>query len=532
MIEVKDLPAPPDNIRVRRALLSAYDKTGLVRFARELALGGVALVSSGGTAKALRAAGLAVEDVSDVTGFPEILGGRVKTLHPRIHGGLLFRRGDPDDEAELDTHGIQAIDLVVVNLYPFSETVAHPEVTDSAAAENIDIGGPAMARAAAKNFAHVAVVTSPQAYQAVLDELATNDMQLSLATRRRLAGATFEHTAGYDRAIANYLSHQTDAPNGAMPDTLTLALPRALALRYGENPHQKAAVYGKTDHLFEKLHGRALSYNNFLDLSAALALIDEFPDKDPTVAILKHTNPCGVSTGDTLEVAYHRAFATDRQSPFGGIVIVNKALDLGTAKAINAVFTEIIIAPDFEEGVLEFLMRKKNRRLVRQKARACMDQGLDARAVLGGFLAQERDIAGKNGAVERAHYTTVTKREPSPQEWQDLTFAWRVVKHVKSNAIVYARDRSTVGIGAGQMSRIDASDIAVLKGQKSGLDFTGSVIASDAFFPFADGLMAAADSGACAAIQPGGSVRDEEVIRAADERGMAMVFTGRRHFRH
>ncbi len=534
MIEVKNLPPPPDKIRIRRALLSVFDKTGLVDFATRLSAQGVELVSSGGTARVLREAGLSVEDVSEVTGFPEILGGRVKTLHPAVHGGLLARRNDPEDLAELDAHGIAPFDLIVVNLYPFTQTIAREGVTEAEAVENIDIGGPGMVRAASKNFAFVAVVTSPDDYEAVLSEMANDEGQVSMALRRRLMHAAFEHTASYDRAIADYFG-STNGHAGseeAIPEALNIALPRVQTLRYGENPHQQAALYGDPERFFEKLHGKALSFNNLIDLSAALILIDEFADDDPTCAILKHTNPCGVAIGETLEAAYHQAFATDRQSPFGGIVVVNRALDLATAEAINRIFTEIIIAPDFEEGVLEFLMQKKNRRLIRQKASARTGERLDMRTVLGGLLVQERDPVLLAPEAQREHYDVVTERAPTDAEWKDLDFAWRVAKLVKSNAIVYAKDRATLGIGAGQMSRIDASEIAVLKGKKSELDFTGAVIASDAFFPFADGLIAAAESGALAAIQPGGSIRDEEVIAAANDHGMAMVFTGKRHFRH
>ena len=534
MIEVKDLPAPADKVRVRRALLSVFDKTGLVALAQRLAAQGIELVSSGGTARVLRDAGLAVEDVSNVTGFPEILGGRVKTLHPAVHGGLLARRNDPEDLAELDAHQIAPFDLVVVNLYPFAATIAREGVTEAEAVENIDIGGPGMVRAAAKNFAFVAVVTSPDDYDAVVAEMTDHDGQLSMATRRRLAHSAFEHTAQYDRAIADFFAGTNGhAPaEETLPETFSLRLPRVQTLRYGENPHQQAALYGHPSPFFEKRHGKALSFNNLIDLSAALNLIDEFVDDDPTCAILKHTNPCGVAIGDTLEAAYHRAFATDRQSPFGGIVVVNRPLDRATAEAIDRIFTELIIAPAFEEGVLEFLMQKKNRRLIKQLAPARTGARLDVRTVLGGILVQERDPALPNWETQRDRYEIVTERAPTEAEWRDLDVAWRVAKHVKSNAIVYARDGATLGIGAGQMSRIDASEIAVLKGQKSELNFDGSVVASDAFFPFADGLVAAAQSGARAAIQPGGSIRDDEVIAAANEHGMAMVFTGKRHFRH
>ena len=525
MVEVRDLPPPPDKIRIRRALLSVYDKMGLAAFARRLADRGIALVSSGGTAQLLREAGLIVEDVSGVTGFSEILGGRVKTLHPKVHGGILARRGDPEDEAELRARGITPIDLVVVNLYPFSATVARPGVTDAEAAENIDIGGPAMARAAAKNFAYVAVATSPADYEAIASEISASDNELCLATRRRLSHAAFEHTASYDRDIADYLS----GANG-LPERFEARHTLGATLRYGENPHQKAAFYGETHRLYEKLHGKALSYNNLIDLSAALGLIDEFKDDDATVAILKHTNPCGVAVAQRLEEAYARAFATDRQSPFGGVVVMNRPLSRLAAEGIDRVFTEIIIAPDFEQGVLGFLQRKKNRRLIRRRKGAL--QGLEAQRILGGILSQERDGPLESPAAQRKLFRCVTERQPTEAEWRDLDFTWRVAKHVKSNAIVYGRARRTLGIGAGQMSRIDASEIALMKGRKSGLDFAGSVVASDAFFPFADGLVAAAEAGARAAIQPGGSVRDREVIDAANAHGIAMVLTGRRHFRH
>ena len=532
MIQTKDLPAPPDRAPVRRALLSVSDKAGLAAFGRRLHALGVELLSTGGTAQALRDAGLPVRDVAEVTGFPEILGGRVKSLHPRVHGGILARQTDPDDRAELAEHGIGAIGLVAVNLYPFREATARPDVTDALAAENVDIGGPAMLRAAAKNFAFVAAVVDPADYDAVADELESNDGTLGLATRRRLAGAAFAHTADYDAAISAYFAGAVRVPSqhaATLPDALDLRQPRAQALRYGENPHQAAALYGQGNVRYEVLHGKALSYNNLLDLTAALDLIAEFADAPPTVAILKHTNPCGVGQAEALADAYEKAFATDRQSPFGGIVVVNRPLDRATAEAVDAVFTEIVIAPGFENGVLDFLQEKKNRRIVRASLEA-PGPDLVVRTVAGGLLAQEPD--GPLAADVHPTWTVATERAPTEREWADLDFAWRVCKHVKSNAIVYARNGATLGVGAGQMSRIDASEIAVAKGAKSGLDFEGCVVASDAFFPFADGLEAAAEAGAVAAVQPGGSVRDDEVVAAADARGMAMVFTGRRHFRH
>ena len=541
MIHAKSLPAPDDRYPVRRALLSVFDKTGLVDFARRLHAQGVELVSTGGTARSLREAGLPVADVSDVTGFPEVLDGRVKTLHPAVHAGLLARRTDPDDLAQLADMGAAPIDLVVVNLYPFRQATARADVTDAEAIENIDIGGPTMIRAAAKNFFFVGVVTSPDDYEPVAAEIESSGGSLGMAARRRLAHRAFEHTAAYDRAIADYFGRSGSDAADAMPARLTLDLPMAQPMRYGENPHQQAALYGlnsgsDASPFFETLHGKELSFNNLMDLAAALWLVDEFRDDDPACAILKHTNPCGAAVAPTLEAAYRRAFETDRQSPFGGIVVVNRALDRATAEALDAVFTEIVIAPDFEEGVLDFLMQKKNRRLVRSLRPARDDRGFDVRSVVGGLLVQQRDPVlppvGGTVATDRSAYTVVTERAPTEAEWRDLDFAWRIVKHVKSNAIVYARDRRTLGIGAGQMSRIDSSEIAVMKGHKSELDFSGAVVASDAFFPFADGLVAAARTGARAAIQPGGSVRDEEVIRAANEYGLAMVFTGKRHFRH
>ena len=536
MIHVKDFPPPENFYPVRRALLSVYDKSGLADFARRLHELGVQLLSTGGTAKAIRESGLPVTDVSELTGFPEILNGRVKTLHPAVHAGLLARRTDPEDVAQLDALAIEPIDLAVVNLYPFSKATAHMDVTDAIAVENIDIGGPTMIRAAAKNFFYVGVVTVPTDYDSVADELAANEGRLSMTTRRRLAHTAFQHTAEYDQAISSYFERAgvpaDSATASVLPPVFTLSLPQVQSMRYGENPAQSAALYGDPFRYFDKLHGKPLSFNNLMDLNAALFLIDEFEEDGPTCAILKHTNPCGIAVAQTLVEAYERAFATDRQSPFGGIICVNKPLDLATAKAIDRIFTEIIIAPAYEDGVLDLLMKKKNRRLIKSLIPAESDMSFDVRSVLGGLLVQERDPVLPSFDKAREQYRVVTQRIPTEAEWLDLYFAWRVVKFVKSNAIVYAKDRATLGIGAGQMSRIDSSEIAVMKGKKSELDFNGSVVASDAFFPFADGLVAAATTGARAAIQPGGSIRDNEVIRAANEHGMAMVFTERRHFRH
>lgn len=527
MISTKDLPTPADKYPVRRALLSVYDKTGLVDFAKALHRHGVELVSTGGSERVLKEAGLPVRNVSELTGFPEILDGRVKTLHPAVHGGLLSRRTDPDDDQQLLEHNIVPIDLVVVNLYPFSEATSSADTTDNVAIENIDIGGPTMIRAAAKNFFFVGVVTSPSDYDSVISQLDDNDGQLDMATRRQLAHAAFEHTATYDRNVADYFARATeDQP------PLTIQVPLAATLRYGENPHQTAALYGEPENHFEKLHGKDLSFNNLLDISAGLTLIQEFEGAAPTVAIFKHTNPCGVATGDTLVEAYHKAFATDRQSPFGGIVTVNRPLDMECARAIDAVFTEIIIAPAYEDGVLEFLQKKKNRRLIVSRGGKQQRNAADIRSVVGGLLVQDADPILPSASELRQSWRVVTDRQPTENEWVDLDFAWRVAKNVKSNAIVYARNRATLGVGAGQMSRIDSAEIAVQKSIKSELDLAGSVVASDAFFPFADGMLAAARHGAIAVIQPGGSVRDEEVITAANEEGIAMVFTGKRHFRH
>lgn len=526
MIHAKDLPPPSDCYPVKRALLSVFNKSGIVAFGRALHAQGVELISTGGTARALMDADIPVTSVSALTGYPEILDGRVKTLHPVIHGGVLARKSDPSDLAQLAEHGIETIDLVVVNLYPFSDAVSKKGVTDAIAIENIDIGGPTMIRAAAKNFFFTAVVTSPEDYDAVLQELSTNEGATGLSTRRSLAHKAFTHTAVYDAAVSRYFGGQS-------PESfLHLDLELAQHLRYGENPHQAASFYGNLDRFVDKLHGKDLSFNNLLDLSAALNLIDEFVDAPPTCAILKHTNPCGVGTAETLSEAYERAFSTDRQSPFGGIVIVNRDLDLDTAEHIDRVFTELIIAPGFEEGVLDFLKAKKNRRLLLHKASAREDTSRDMRYVVGGMLVQDRDPTLGSREDLRASCTCVTERHPTEEEWADLDFAWRVAKHVKSNAIVYAVDGRTLGVGAGQMSRIDSSEVAVAKGIKSGLDFSNCVVASDAFFPFADGLLEAAKCGAVAAIQPGGSIRDDEVITAANEHGITMIFTGKRHFRH
>jgi phosphoribosylaminoimidazolecarboxamide formyltransferase/IMP cyclohydrolase len=513
--------------RIQRALLSVSDKTGLVELARVLATAGVELISTGGTAKAIRDAGLAVKDISEHTGFPEMLDGRVKTLHPRVHGGLLYLRGNAEHERTVAEHAIAPIDLVVVNLYPFESTVARPGVSLHDAIENIDIGGPSMLRSAAKNHESVTVVVDPADYAEVAGQVAAGG-GTSLELRRRLAAKVFARTAAYDAAIASHLSREFSPPDQPSP-LLSVVAPLAQPLRYGENPHQRAALYGRFHDHYQQLHGKELSYNNILDLTAAAALVAEFSGDVPTLAILKHTNPCGVGRGESLREAWDRAYATDRQAPFGGIIAVNEPLDLACAEAIAGIFSEVIVAPAFQPDALELLRQKKNLRLIRVVGQPASAPGGDVRSVgAQSFLWQERDLR----ATTAADLRVVTRRAPTPAELDALLFGWRVVKHVKSNAIVYASARQTLGIGAGQMSRVDSSRIAVWKAGEASLSLQGSVVCSDAFFPFADGLVAAANAGATAAIQPGGSMRDAEVIAAADERGIAMVFTGHRHFRH
>jgi phosphoribosylaminoimidazolecarboxamide formyltransferase / IMP cyclohydrolase len=512
------------------ALLSVSDKRGLAEFAAGLVRDhGYTLLSTGGTAKMLAGQGLPVKEVGAHTGFPEIMDGRVKTLHPKIHGGLLARRDVPEHLAQAAGNGIDLIDLVAVNLYPFEETVARPGVDFAEAVENIDIGGPSMLRSAAKNHESVTVVCDPSDYGEVLAALGAGGDALA-ALRRRLALKVFQRTAAYDAAIARYLESQARGPDldalAGFPPELGLSWSRSQTLRYGENPHQKAALYGTFREHYEQLQGKELSYNNILDISSATYLIGEF--ERPTVAILKHTNPCGVGSADTLGEAWGKAYATDRQAPFGGIIIVNRTLDGALALQIADIFTEVIIAPRFSPEALAVLGKKKNLRLMVAREGLGPDALQEVRSVVGGVLVQDRDrLLGSQAA-----FKVVTRRQPTAQEWESMMFGWKVCKHVKSNAIVFTRGEQTLGIGAGQMARVDSSRIAVWKAAEAGLDLRGSTVASEALFPFADGLVAAADAGATAAIQPGGSVRDDEVIKAADERSIAMVFTGIRHFRH
>jgi phosphoribosylaminoimidazolecarboxamide formyltransferase/IMP cyclohydrolase len=523
---------------IRRALLSVSDKEGLLSFAHKLAEHGITILSTGGTARALKEAGIAVTDVSDVTGFPEIMDGRVKTLHPKVHGGLLAVRDNAHHQEAMGEQGIDPIDLLVVNLYPFEATVA-ADADDATVIENIDIGGPAMIRAAAKNHGDVTVVTAPEDYQTVLDELASHDGYTSLATRTALAGKAYARTAAYDAAVAAWFARDTA---DALPTHVTLGGTKALDMRYGENPHQAAALYLTGDKRpgvarAELVQGKPLSFNNINDADAAFELATSFdPNDGPAIAIIKHANPCGVAQAGSLEDAYALALRCDPVSAFGGIVAMNTTLTGAAAAKITDIFTEVIVAPDADEEAKALVAKKKNLRLLLTGGLADpRGAGLTLRTVAGGFLVQGRDTL----ETEDLELTVATKIAPTDAQMRDLRFAFKVAKHVKSNAIVYAKDGATVGVGAGQMNRLDSSRIAAMKAaeaaQAAGLDQSlaiGSVVASDAFFPFPDGLLAAAEAGATAVIQPGGSMRDDAVIQAADEAGLAMVLTGVRHFRH
>jgi phosphoribosylaminoimidazolecarboxamide formyltransferase / IMP cyclohydrolase len=526
-------------VKISRALLSVSDKTGLVDLARALARRDIELISTGGTARALREAGLDVRDISEVTGFPEMMDGRVKTLHPKVHGGLLAVRDEPDHTAAMAEHGIGAIDLVVVNLYPFAETVARGAGREEVI-ENIDIGGPSMVRSAAKNHRFVTILTDPEDYPQLVQTLESNDGTTPFEFRKYLAAKAFAATAGYDSAIAQWFAFADQGET--FSETLPLTLKRGEALRYGENPHQQAALYlpdgphGRGIAQAEQVQGKALSYNNYNDADAALELVAEWREGGPACVIVKHANPCGVARAASLVEAYEAAFACDTVSAFGGIIAVNRAIDEAAAEAMTQIFTEVVIAPDADEAARAVFARKKNLRLLLtgglpDPARP----GLALKSIAGGYLLQSRD----NGRVGADDLKVVSRRPPTDRELADCLFAWTVAKHVKSNAIVYARDGATAGIGAGQMNRLESARIAAWKArdaaEKAGWaepKTIGSAVASDAFFPFADGLLAAVEAGATAVIQPGGSIRDDEVIAAADEAGLAMVFTGRRHFRH
>lgn len=527
-----------DLVPVRRALISLSDKSGLEQLAQGLKRHNVEVVSTGGTAAKLRELGAEVRDISDLTGFPEMMDGRVKTLHPKVHGGLLGVRDNPDHAAAMKEHGIAPIDLVVVNLYPFLDTLMSGTDRDTII-ENIDIGGPSMVRSAAKNHAHVAIVTDPADYDALLAELDEKG-GTSLEFRKKLASKAYALTAAYDSTISQWFAFGDQGQR--FPETWSFASKLKMPLRYGENPHQRAALYvpvGPTARGIaqaEQVQGKELSYNNLNDASAALELVAEFRDASPTVVIVKHANPCGVATRDSLLDAWNEALACDSVSAFGGIVATNRPLDGPTAEAITAIFTEVVVAPDADDAAREIFARKKNLRLLLTGELPNPARGGQTLAVIaGGLLVQDRD----NGTITRDQLKCVTKRQPTEQEIADCLFAWTVAKHVKSNAIVYAKDGVTAGIGAGQMNRRDSSRIAAAKAKEAAETHgwveprtVGSAVASDAFFPFADGLLAAAEAGATAVIQPGGSIRDDEVIAAADEAGLAMLFTGMRHFRH
>ena len=526
------------DVKITRALLSVSDKAGLAELGTALARHGVELVSTGGTARALREAGLDVRDVSDLTGFPEMMDGRVKTLHPMVHGGLLAVRDDPAHRAAMVDHGINAIDLVIVNLYPFAATVARGATRDEVI-ENIDIGGPSMVRSAAKNHQYVTIVTDPADYGALVSALDASGGMTSIGMRRQFAAKAFAATAAYDAAIAHWFARDQGE---LLPTRLINAMRSGEVLRYGENPHQHAALYLQEDAQArgiaqaQQVQGKALSYNNYNDADAALELVSEFRDAGPACVIVKHANPCGVASGATLVEAYEAAFACDSVSAFGGIIAVNRPLDRASAEAMSRIFTEVVIAPDADDAARELFAARKNLRLLLtgelpDPARP----GLTMKSITGGWLVQTRD----NGRIGEDDLKVVTKRAPTPRELADCLFAWTVAKHVKSNAIVYARDGATAGIGAGQMNRLESARIAAWKArdaaEKAGWEAPrtiGSSVASDAFFPFADGLLAAVEAGATAVIQPGGSIRDDEVIAAADAAGLAMVFTGMRHFRH
>jgi phosphoribosylaminoimidazolecarboxamide formyltransferase/IMP cyclohydrolase len=533
-VGVPESGTPAPQLKVKRALLSVSDKTEIVEFARGLAELGIEVISTGGTARELDAAGIDVTTVEELTGQPEILGGRVKTLHPRLHAALLAKRDDVGHMATLENEGIEPIDLACVNLYPFERAVAGLDVTEDEAIENIDIGGPTMIRASAKNHKHVAVVVTPASYDAVLAELEASGGEISGDTRHWLANEAFAYTARYDAAISRWFASRYEA----FPGHLTVSMEKFLDLSYGENPHQRAALYtevGSRSHVLSKVakqHGRALSFNNVLDLDSARRLLHEFGGK-PACVIVKHNNPCGVATGATVLEAYEKALACDPTSAYGGVIAFNDPIDRQLAERLAQNFIEVLIAPAYFEGAMEILTRKEAIRILEDTEKRAYLPGLDFKRVRGGVLVQDAD----RGRDEREAMQVVTKAEPAASQWDDLVFAWKVCRHVRSNAIVFAKDGATVGIGAGQMSRVDSSRIAVEKahdafGERAGEVLGRSVVASDAFFPFADGPQAAIDAGATAVIQPGGSKRDGEVIDACDAAGVAMVFTGRRHFRH
>ncbi len=522
-----------DKVVIKRALLGVSDKTGLVDFARALERRGVEILSTGGTKAALEKGGVRVKSVEDFTGSPEMLDGRVKTLHPKIHGGILARRSEPSHQQQMRQHGIEPIDLVVVNFYPFEQTVGKPNVSLEEAIENIDIGGPTMVRAAAKNHDDVAVIVDPSDYAAIAQELEATGGATTAETRWRLARKAFARVTAYDCAISNYLgTHtgaQTDTNDGPLGETFSLSMEREQGLRYGENPHQTGALYGNFLKIAEQLHGKELSYNNVIDISSAINLIIEFQNEPrAVVAILKHNTPCGVGVADTMKAAWDKAFATDPDSPFGGIIIANRPWDLEFARAADELFTEVLIGPDYQPGVLEFLRKKKNRRVMRFHPDAVHREEFDLKRVLGGLLVQTPDLAIENPREAKV----VTRRAPSESELCAMEFGIKVCKHIKSNAITFVTEDRTLAVGGGATSRIDPVYAAREKAERLKVSLQGSVLVSEALFPFPDGPTLAAEAGATAIAQPGGAVRDNEVIAAADKYGLAMVFTGVRHFRH
>ena len=515
-------------MKIERALISVSDKNGLIPFVKRLNELGVEILSTGGTAKAISNEGIPVIEISDYTGAPEMFDGRLKTIHPKVHGGLLFRRDHPEDPEQAEKNDIPRIDLLVVNLYPFEQTISKEDVTLEEAIENIDIGGPAMLRAASKNYKSVTVITDTDDYDVVTDEMEKSDGETSLKTRERLAIKVFLRTGSYDQAIGNYLNNSQKTEGG-----YSVSLPLASELRYGENPHQSASLYGNFNDYFTRLQGKDLSYTNVIDIAAAAQLVSEF--LRPTVAILKHTNPCGVGCaddGEGLRDAWEKAFETDKQAPFGGVIVCNRPLNEGLARVIGEIFTDIIIAPDFDSEARAILQKKKSLRLIKV-ADEFFKYGVNEpvlRSAPGGLLVMDADP--KVLGLDEIEKKVKTNRPPSSDEIEAMKFTWRVCKHVKSNAIVFGSKDRTLGIGAGQMSRVDSCRIAIWKASEAGLSLSGSSVASDAMFPFADGLISAVEAGATSCIQPGGSIRDEEVIKAADERDVAMVFTGHRHFLH
>jgi phosphoribosylaminoimidazolecarboxamide formyltransferase / IMP cyclohydrolase len=519
-----------ERVVIRRALIGVADKAGVADFAKALERHGVEIVSTGGTASALETAGVKVRSVENFTGSPEMLDGRVKTLHPKIHGGILARRADESHRRQMQQHRIEPIDLVVVNFYPFEKTVAKPDVSLEDAIENIDIGGPTMVRAAAKNYADVTVIVDAADYQAIAEELHANEGSISAATRWRLARKAFARVAAYDAAISNYLgTHAGNGDEAALGETFNLTLGREQALRYGENPHQQGALYGRFLEIAHQLHGKELSFNNVVDISSAMNLMLEFEDeRRAVVAILKHNTPCGVGIADTLKGAWDKAFATDPDSPFGGIIVANRVWDLDFARAVNELFTEVLIGPAFPADVIEFLRKNKNRRVIAFNSNAVDRKELDIKKVLGGLLVQTPDLAIEDPRKGKI----VTRRAPTDAEMRALTFGVKVCKHIKSNAIAFVAEDRTLAVGGGATSRIDPVYSAREKAARLAVSLEGSVLVSEAMFPFPDGPTLAAEAGATAIVQPGGAMRDDKVIEAADKYGLAMIFTGVRHFRH